>query len=161
DVGQFASGCASSTHPRHGSRMGGMFGSLARAVQQQTHNNNPNEIQAARRVIGAPAPQNASDSSISAACSKAKRTALSDRRRGALRRTYLLTSRSRRRGARMTQFRTLHDIVKAARTNLTHHTWDYLIGGADTETSLKRNRFALDSLAFRPRVLNDVSSVDT
>ncbi len=61
----------------------------------------------------------------------------------------------------MSQFRTLHDIAKTARTNLSRHNWDYLIGGADTETSLKRNRLALDSLAFRPRVLNDVSSVDT
>jgi isopentenyl diphosphate isomerase/L-lactate dehydrogenase-like FMN-dependent dehydrogenase len=60
----------------------------------------------------------------------------------------------------MSQFRTLHDIVKAARTNLSRNSWDYLIGGADTEASLKRNRLALDSLAFRPRVLNDVSNVD-
>jgi glycolate oxidase len=60
----------------------------------------------------------------------------------------------------MSQFRTLHDIAKAARTNLSRNSWDYLIGGADTEASLKRNRLALDSLAFRPRVLNDVSNVD-
>ncbi len=56
----------------------------------------------------------------------------------------------------MNQFRTLHDIAKAARANLSRNNWDYLIGAADTETSLKRNRLALDSLAFRPRVLNDV-----
>lgn len=60
----------------------------------------------------------------------------------------------------MSQFRTLHDIAKAARTNLSRNSWDYLIGGADTEASVKRNRLALDSLAFRPRVLNDVSNVD-
>ncbi len=60
----------------------------------------------------------------------------------------------------MNQFRTLHDIAKAARVNLSRNDWDYLIGGADTETSLKRNRLALDSLAFRPRVLNDVANVD-
>ncbi len=60
----------------------------------------------------------------------------------------------------MTQLRTLHDIVKAARANLSRNNWDYLIGGADTETSLKRNRMAIDSLAFRPRVLNDVTSVN-
>ncbi|MBD3645849.1 MAG: alpha-hydroxy-acid oxidizing protein, partial [Pseudomonadales bacterium] len=37
----------------------------------------------------------------------------------------------------------------------------YLIGGTETETTLKRNRLAIDSLALKPRVLNDVSEVDT
>jgi len=36
---------------------------------------------------------------------------------------------------------------------LTDDKWDYMIGGAETETTLKRNRMALDSLGFRPRVL--------
>ncbi len=57
-------------------------------------------------------------------------------------------------------FATLHEIVKAARANLDDNAWDYLIGGADTETTVKRNRRALDSLAFRPRVLRDVSDLD-
>lgn len=57
-------------------------------------------------------------------------------------------------------FKTLHQIVKAARDNMDEKPWDYLIGGADTETTLKRNRQGLDSLAFRPRVLNDVTEVD-
>ena len=60
----------------------------------------------------------------------------------------------------MADFLTLHEMVRRARHNLSRNHWDYLIGGADTETSLKRNRLALDSLAFRPRVLNDVSNVD-
>ncbi len=60
----------------------------------------------------------------------------------------------------MNTFRTLHDIAKAARANLSRNDWDYLIGAADTETSMKRNRLALDSIAFRPRVLNDVANVD-
>ena len=34
------------------------------------------------------------------------------------------------------------------------------MGGAETETTVKRNRYALDSIAFRPRVLRDVSKVD-
>ncbi|MDH3452446.1 MAG: alpha-hydroxy-acid oxidizing protein, partial [Gammaproteobacteria bacterium] len=54
----------------------------------------------------------------------------------------------------------LHEIFRAARNNLSNETWDYLVGGAETETTLKRNRQALDSLAFRPRVLRDVSGVD-
>ncbi|PYN52794.1 MAG: alpha-hydroxy-acid oxidizing enzyme [Candidatus Rokuibacteriota bacterium] len=58
------------------------------------------------------------------------------------------------------RFSTLHEIVRAARTNLAPGPWDYLIGGAETETTLRRNRQALDSIAFRPRVLRDVSKVD-
>jgi len=58
------------------------------------------------------------------------------------------------------KFQTLHEIVKAARQNLAPGPWDYLVGGAETETTLKRNRLALDAIAFRPRVLRDVSKVD-
>ncbi len=54
----------------------------------------------------------------------------------------------------------LHELVKAARERLSVEVWDYLIGGAETETTVKRNRQAIDSLAFRPRVLRDVSNVD-
>src|SRR2546423_8790931 len=54
----------------------------------------------------------------------------------------------------------LHEIVRAARTNLAPGPWDYLIGGAEPETRVGRNRQALDSIAFRPRVLRDVSKVD-
>ncbi|MCE2466071.1 MAG: alpha-hydroxy-acid oxidizing protein, partial [Dehalococcoidia bacterium] len=38
--------------------------------------------------------------------------------------------------------------------------WDYVVGGADSETTLRRNRRAFDKIAFRPRVLVDVSNVD-
>jgi len=58
------------------------------------------------------------------------------------------------------KFQTLHEIVKAAKQNLAPGPWDYLVGGAESETTLRRNRQALDSLAFRPRVLRDVSRVD-
>lgn len=57
-------------------------------------------------------------------------------------------------------FQTLHEIVQKARLNLDQNLWDYLVGGAETETTLKRNRLALDSLALKHRVLNDVSRVD-
>ncbi len=53
----------------------------------------------------------------------------------------------------------LHEFVEAARTKLPDNIWDYLVGGTETETTLQRNRLALDALAFRPRVLRDVSSV--
>src|SRR5262245_27364271 len=59
------------------------------------------------------------------------------------------------------KFQTLHEIVKAARQNLAPGPWDYMAGGAETETTLRRNRLAIDSIALRPRVLRDVSKVDS
>lgn len=61
----------------------------------------------------------------------------------------------------ITRFATLHELVKAAQLNLGKNYWDYLIGGTETETTILRNRLALDSLAFRPRVLNNISEIDT
>src|SRR5947209_893365 len=58
------------------------------------------------------------------------------------------------------RFQNLHEFVKVARQNLDRNNWDYLIGGSETETTLARNRLALDSIGFRPRVLRDVSNVD-
>jgi glycolate oxidase len=59
------------------------------------------------------------------------------------------------------KYTVLHEFVEPARRNLPRGTWDYLMGGAETETTQERNRIALDSLAFRPRVLRDVEQVDT
>src|SRR5439155_21136336 len=58
------------------------------------------------------------------------------------------------------EFQNLHEIVKKARQNLDQNDWDYIVGGTESETTLRRNRLALDSIAFRPRVLRDVSRVD-
>lgn len=58
------------------------------------------------------------------------------------------------------QFLTLQEIVVAARRNLAPGPWNYLVGGAETETTVRRNRQALDALAFRPRVLRDMNGVD-
>jgi glycolate oxidase len=58
------------------------------------------------------------------------------------------------------RFQTLSELVKQARLNLAQGPWDYMIGAAETETTLRRNRQALDSVAFRPRVLRNVSKVD-
>ena len=57
-------------------------------------------------------------------------------------------------------FRLLQEFVKSARATLPEGVWNYVIGGADSETTLRRNRQGLDSLAFRPRVLRDVSEID-
>ena len=57
-------------------------------------------------------------------------------------------------------FQCLHEFMPAARAKLSDHIWGYLVGATETETTLRRNRLALDSLALRPRVCVDVSKVD-
>ena len=57
-------------------------------------------------------------------------------------------------------FLSLQEIVATARRNLPQDLWDHLSGGADSETTLLRNRQALDSLALRQRVLVDVRKID-
>ncbi len=59
------------------------------------------------------------------------------------------------------RFRTLHELVKAAKIRLNANIWDYLVGATETETTLGRNRASLDAWAFRPRVLRDVSTLDS
>lgn len=58
------------------------------------------------------------------------------------------------------QSRTLQEIVIEARKRLAPAVWDYLSGGGESESTLKRNRYALDSVGFRPRVLIDVADPD-
>ena len=50
-------------------------------------------------------------------------------------------------------FQNLHEFVRKARANLNQNAWDYIVGAAETETTMRRNRMALDEIAFRPRVL--------
>ena len=56
---------------------------------------------------------------------------------------------------------TNEEIIQLARNNLEQGPWDYLVGGAESETTMRRNRLAFDKLAFRPRVLVDTSSIDS
>jgi len=63
-------------------------------------------------------------------------------------------------GASNEPFQNLHELVRKARANLNQNAWDYIVGAAETETTMRRNRMALDEIAFRPRVLRDVSRVD-
>ena len=53
------------------------------------------------------------------------------------------------------------EIIREARRRCTQGAWDYLVGGSESETTLRRNRRAFDKIAFRPRILVDVSHVDT
>src|SRR5438105_14508674 len=63
--------------------------------------------------------------------------------------------------AKVSDLLNLHEIVAKARQNLNQNDWDYIVGGVESETTLRRNRMALDAIAFRPRVLRDVSKVDS
>jgi isopentenyl diphosphate isomerase/L-lactate dehydrogenase-like FMN-dependent dehydrogenase len=63
-------------------------------------------------------------------------------------------------GASKEEFQNLHEFVRKARANLNQNAWDYIVGAAETETTLRRNRMALDEIAFRPRVLRNVAKVD-
>jgi len=53
------------------------------------------------------------------------------------------------------------EIIQEARKHLQQGVWDYLAGGSESETTLRRNRLAFDKVAFRPRILVDVSDIDT
>ena len=55
---------------------------------------------------------------------------------------------------------TTHAIIDAARAKLEPDVWDYIVGAAETETTARRNRVAIDSLALRPRVGRDVENID-
>lgn len=56
---------------------------------------------------------------------------------------------------------TNEEIIQEARRRCAQGAWDYLVGGSESETTLRRNRRAYDKVAFRPRILVDVSDVDT
>lgn len=58
------------------------------------------------------------------------------------------------------EFLSNEEIVLAARRALGQGPWDYLTGGAESETTMRRNRLGFDRLAFRPRILVDVSHID-
>ena len=59
-----------------------------------------------------------------------------------------------------TAFRTCTSSSRSRGRTSNRNNWDYLIGASESETTLARNRLALDSIGFRPRVLRDVSNVD-
>src|SRR5215211_3918969 len=63
-------------------------------------------------------------------------------------------------GASGEEFQNLHELVRKARARLNQNAWDYIVGASETETTMRRNRMALDEIAFRPRVLRNVARVD-
>jgi isopentenyl diphosphate isomerase/L-lactate dehydrogenase-like FMN-dependent dehydrogenase len=64
-------------------------------------------------------------------------------------------------GASGEEFQNLHEFVRKARARLNQNAWDYIVGAAETETTMRRNRMSLDEIAFRPRVLRNVAQINT
>jgi isopentenyl diphosphate isomerase/L-lactate dehydrogenase-like FMN-dependent dehydrogenase len=58
------------------------------------------------------------------------------------------------------KFVTLPEIRRYARKILPRDVWNFGAGGAETETSVKRNRRSLDRLAIRQDILVDVREID-
>ncbi|MCU1237386.1 MAG: FMN-dependent alpha-hydroxy acid dehydrogenase [Candidatus Solibacter sp.] len=61
----------------------------------------------------------------------------------------------------MEKLLSLYDFETEAHTKISHGAWERISGGAADELTLKWNREAYDQLRLKPRVLVDVSHVDT
>ena len=59
------------------------------------------------------------------------------------------------------QWLTIPEIVRAAHSTLSANVWDFSCGGAESETTLRRNRAGFDEIAFRPRALRGVAHRST
>jgi len=57
--------------------------------------------------------------------------------------------------------RTIEEIIERAQQRLSEPDAAYIAGAAETETTMRRNRDALDRLVLHPRVLRDVAEIDT
>ncbi len=44
----------------------------------------------------------------------------------------------------------VQEIILAARQKLNQNVWDFIAGATESETTMRRNRLELDSLALRP-----------
>jgi L-lactate dehydrogenase (cytochrome) len=61
----------------------------------------------------------------------------------------------------LTRVRTTEDFARLARRRTPRAVYEYVAGGAERETSLRRSTEAFDRVVFHPRVLRDVTRVDT
>jgi isopentenyl diphosphate isomerase/L-lactate dehydrogenase-like FMN-dependent dehydrogenase len=55
----------------------------------------------------------------------------------------------------------LLELDKVAQQHMPHMAYDYYAGGAEDEVTLRENRAAFEQIALRPRMLVDVSAIDT
>jgi isopentenyl diphosphate isomerase/L-lactate dehydrogenase-like FMN-dependent dehydrogenase len=59
------------------------------------------------------------------------------------------------------EFPTIDSVIAAAHRTVEADLWDYLSGGAESETTLHRNRAAFDGIALCPRLLRGVRERDS
>lgn len=62
---------------------------------------------------------------------------------------------------RLSRAASVADLRRIAKRRLPHGVFDYIDGGAEDERTLAENSAAFSRIEFRPRVLRDVSKVDT
>ncbi len=62
---------------------------------------------------------------------------------------------------RLRKMVSIDDCRRIAKRRLPHGVFDYIDGGAEDERSVDRNASAFTRIEFRPRVLRDVSALDT
>lgn len=72
-----------------------------------------------------------------------------------------LLSNPGKRPSRLERAATVDDLRALARRRAPRGVFDYVDGGAESERSMARARAAYDAVTFQPRVLIDVSAVDT
>lgn len=58
------------------------------------------------------------------------------------------------------RFLTTAELVAEAKRRLPAAAWDWVCGGAESESTVARNRSALDAVCFRPRVLRNVEDTN-
>jgi 4-hydroxymandelate oxidase len=64
-------------------------------------------------------------------------------------------------GAELDQALSLPDFESLARNHISHGAWEHIQGGAADELTVRWNREAYEHIRLRPRVLVDVSKLDT
>ena len=62
---------------------------------------------------------------------------------------------------RLSKAASVADLRRIAERRLPGGVFDYIDGGAEDERTLQRNSAAFEQLEFRPRILRDVSNIDT
>src|SRR5579885_3133960 len=61
----------------------------------------------------------------------------------------------------MNEWTNLLEVEALARERMPQMAYDYYAGGAEDEVTLRQNRAAFERIALRPRMLVDVSTIDT
>ena len=62
---------------------------------------------------------------------------------------------------RLARAANVEDLRKIARKRLPKGVFDYIDGAADTEWTMRENSSGFKRIAFRPRILRDVSNIET